>query len=236
VLTIACFKWANPGGYQLPSQRVTTYGAEWVRKLRDGVARHYNKPHRFVCVTDDATGLDDIECVPIWDTHKDMGGCYRRLMIFAPEMRELLGPRFVTIDLDCVITGDLTPIFERREDFVMNSYHGQPGHGQHYNGSLIMMNAGSRKKVWDRFDPVESPRLIKESPGMVVGTDQAWIRLTLGNKEARFTEADGVYEYKHSAKMRRGSLPDDARIVFFSGPCSPETEMERHAWIKKHWR
>jgi hypothetical protein len=151
-------------------------------------------------------------------------------------MRELLGPRFIAIDLDCVITGDLAPIFERTEDFVMNAYCCPRENDQHYNGSLIMMNAGSRKKVWDRFDPVESPRLIRESRGTVIGTDQAWIRLTLGKGEARFTEADGVYDYKHSAKMRRGGLPDDARIVFFSGPRNPETEMGKRKWIAQNWR
>jgi hypothetical protein len=230
VLTVVCFKWRNPGGFQLPSQEVTTYSEQYVIKLRNSVARHYRRPHRFVCVTDEP--IDDIECRPLWTDYLHMGGCYNRLKIFSPEMRAVLGERFVCVDLDCVITGDLRPVFDRPEDFVMNRYSRPQDRDQHYNGSLILMTAGCRAHVWDQFDPIKSPAAIAEAQARndVIGTDQAWIRLVLGKSEARFE--DRVYDYRHDAFRR---LPDDASMVFFSGRRSPETEIKRHRWIASHW-
>jgi hypothetical protein len=235
VLTVACFLWKKSAqGFQLPSMRVTSYGPDWVIRLRNMVRRNYPHPHRFVCVTDDAAGLENVETIPLWDQCRNLGGCYNRLYIFSEDMREILGDRFIAIDLDCVITGDLTPVFHRTEPFVIARYNTME-RDQRYNGSMILMDAGARAKVWNTFDPVESPRAIAANSRTVIGSDQAWIRLTLGRNEARFTEADGVYDYKHSKAMRNG-LPDDARIVFFSGPRSPATEYACKAWIRQHWQ
>ena len=77
------------------------------------VARHYRRAHRFVCITDDAKGIDgDIRTVPIWNDFAHLRGpngvnCYRRLRAFSAEAADLIGPRFVSLDLDCVITADV---------------------------------------------------------------------------------------------------------------------------------
>ena len=53
-VTILCMKWG------------TMYGPEYVNHLREGVARHLKRPHRFVCFTDDATGLrPDVQALPL---------------------------------------------------------------------------------------------------------------------------------------------------------------------------
>src|SRR4030095_16148363 len=60
MLTVVCWKWRRPVTYR------SQYAPETVHTLRRMVAAHYAKPHRFVCVTDDPTGLDGIETIPIW--------------------------------------------------------------------------------------------------------------------------------------------------------------------------
>ena len=233
VLTVACFRWKNDGiGRVLPAQEVSSYAPEWVYKLRDGVARHYAKPHRFVCITDEPEALPDVETVPLWPDHAELGGCYRRLKLFDPEM-DLLGDRFVTLDLDCVITGNLAPLLDRTEDFVVNAHAGKMPPDQRYNGSMMLMDRGARPQVWAQFDPVASVARLK-AEARYVGTDQAWLRMTLGRDEARFAAVDGVYDVRHSPGISR-NLPDNARIVFFSGPRDPETEMGKVPWIKRHW-
>ena len=53
-VTIICMKWGS------------MYGPEYVNHLREGVSRHLRRPHRFVCFTDDATGLrPDVEVQPL---------------------------------------------------------------------------------------------------------------------------------------------------------------------------
>jgi hypothetical protein len=204
MITVACFRWRNlKQGFVLPAQHVSRYPVEWVYKLRDGVARHYSKPHRFVCITDEPEALQGVETLPLWP------------------------------DLDAVIVGDLAPLFDRSEDFVINAHAGKKPPRQHYNGSMALMNRGARPQVWREFDPQITPAQLQDDPE-VVGTDQAWIRTILGDGEARFTAADGVYDVRHSPGLDR-RLPDNARIVFFSGPRDPETEMDRVPWIEECW-
>lgn len=231
-LTFVCFKWKKPKkGFVLPAA-ISAYTAEHVNTLWRMLYRHYHKPFRFVCVTDDPRGVE-CETLPLWDKHLSHGGCFNRLYTFSPDMKKLLGKRFVCIDLDCVITGDITDLFTGRPDFVINSYHPLPNRShpdQHYNGALYMMNAGCRRQVWDNFDPDTSVRLIQNNHKLCVGSDQAWIRLCLGKGEERFTNDDGVYE----VRQFNDKLPADARIVFFAGARDPS--QLRYGWVAEHWK
>lgn len=235
MISVVCFKWAKPG-YR------STFTAQHVNTLRSMVARHYPDPHRFICITDDAAGIDaDIECVPLWNTYGDLKNptwpdigpsCYRRLKAFSAEFEEIAGPRFVCVDLDVVITGDLRPLWNRSEDFVI---YASWKANYSYNGSMFMMTAGARRQVWDTFDPLESPQ--QASAAGMTGSDQAWIQYCLGKKEATWTVHDGVYSYHH-LRTKQWRLPADARIVFFHGPTDPWSEeaARQSPWVRKYYR
>lgn len=232
MLTFVCFKWKKPkGGFALPAV-ISEYTSEHVNVLERMLKRHYHKPHRLVCVTDDP---EHINCrtVALWDKHLELGGCFNRLYTFSPDMRGLFGGRFVCIDLDCVIVGDVTPLFDRKEDFVINSYKPmpfRPAPDQCYNGGLYMMDAGARAHVWDTFDPESSVKQIQQQPEVCIGSDQAWIRLCLGRGEARWTNKQGVYE----ARQFQDRLPEDARLVFFAGARDPS--LRKFQWVLEHWK
>ena len=54
MVNVICMKWGS------------MYGPEYVNHLRAGVARHLRRPHRFVCFTDDGSGLDPaVEVMPL---------------------------------------------------------------------------------------------------------------------------------------------------------------------------
>lgn len=235
MLDIVTFKWKPPAGYR------STFGPETVNVLRAMVDRHYRQPHRFTCITDDPTGIDaDIRIVPMWRDYADLpsphGGknpsCYRRLKLFSAEAAEFIGPRFVAVDLDVVITGDLGPLWDRPEPFVAwGDTNPQPG--SHYNGSMLLMTAGARRQVWDRFDPQTSPQLALK--GRCWGSDQGWISYCLGPGEARWNKADGVYSYRNHIQST-GVLPENARVVVFHGsqdPWSPRPQAL--PWVRQHW-
>jgi hypothetical protein len=97
---------------------------------------------------------------------------------------------------------------------------------------MFMMEAGCREQVWESFDKDYSPKIIERRPKLCIGSDQAWIRLVLGKNEARWSNDDGVYEYRQV----RSGLPENAKIVFFSGKRDPSTLYERHNWIRENWR
>lgn len=236
MLNIVCFKWKSPTGYR------STFGPKTVNTLRRMVERNYQKPHRFNCVTDDPTGIDpDIRVIKLWDDFAKVPSphghgqpsCYRRLKIFSDEAEQIIGPRFVSLDLDCVITRDMVPVWDRKEDFVI---WGDTSPRTPYNGSMILMTAGSRRKVWEEFDPHTSPAIATKKG--YFGSDQAWIGACLGPNETKWTRFDGVYSYRNDIRPRRGDLPDDARIVIMHGqwdPWSPEV-WGRHPWVRQNYR
>jgi hypothetical protein len=102
LVNVICMKWG------------TMYGAAYVNHLRAGVARHLRQPHRFVCFTDDAGGLDpSIEAMPLPSLGLPTGHNDRRwqkLAVFAPQLADLRGTTLF-LDLDLVVIDDLAPFF-----------------------------------------------------------------------------------------------------------------------------
>lgn len=241
MISVVTFKWRPVLGYR------SAYGPEQVHTLRNMVARHYQKPHRFICVTDDATGLDDgIEVVPLWDDYAEIpnpsfkGGpnCYRRLKVFSRDIGQLLGERFVCMDLDMLITGDLSPLLDRTEDFIGWK---NPNPLWPLNGSFFMLTAGARPKVWESFDPETSPAI--SHAAKCRGSDQGWMSYVLGTGEATWDKSDGVYSFqdeitkRHPAFLRMAQLPSNAKVVVFHGPIDPwSKEAGRVSWIREHYR
>lgn len=221
------------------------YTPEHVVRLQRSVTKHLSMPHRFICITDRPQSAfpSGVEVVPIWDDLACYGGCYRRLKAFSSDMGDVLGERFVSMDLDCVVTGSLDPLFDRPEDFVIWA---DPSPRQPYCGSMFMMNAGARREVWEKFDKGNAD-LTKRNFGYI-GTDQAWIS-SMCKGEATWSRKDGVYSIFHFRQgkfgtienmARRGiqrELPDDARVVFFHGKQDPSMEKVHSVlpWIADHW-
>lgn len=236
MLTVLCWRWRPRPGYRSKFEPAT------VNILRRMVARHYPDPHRFACVTDDPEGLDpEVEVIPAWNDFAGIpspaGGmnpsCYRRLRMFDPAIGAVFGPRFVSLDLDLVVTGDLRPLWNRSEDFVI---WGDSNPRTFYNGSMILMTAGARSHVWTRFDPVSSPKASRAAGHF--GSDQGWISHCLGPHEMKWTKADGVYSYRYQIVERLGGqLPANARLVVFHGKPDPwDSEPQRRAWVRQHWQ
>lgn len=229
--SVVCFKWRSPRGYR------STFTAHHVEALRLMVRRHYPVPHRFICVTDDPAGLGpEVEVVPLWDDFANVPSphghhnpsCYRRLKVFTPEIDRLLGARFVCLDLDTVIVGDLRPLWDRTEDFVI---WGETNPRSFYNGSMFLLTAGARRQVWDQFDPRTSPGVALRSGKF--GSDQGWISYCLGPGEATWGRQDGVYSFRVHLQPHGGALPENARIVMFHGKVDPDDiEAQRYDWVR----
>lgn len=230
-MTVICWKWTPIKGYR------SAFGPETVNILRRMVARHYPQPHRFVCVTDDARGIDaDIEVMPdfgdfanVPSPHGHMNpSCYRRLRLFHPQAAEWFGDRFVSLDLDAVVTGDLSALWNRPEDFVV---WGNTNRTTLYNGSMVLMTAGARPKVWTAFDPATSPNKAKASGSF--GSDQGWMSYCLGPGEAKWSTADGVYSFRNDIQATK-RLPENARIVMFHGRTDPWSPVgQQMPWVRQ---
>lgn len=213
------------------------YGRQHVEKLFAAVNENLSLPHENVLITDspgDYANVDRI--VPLWSDYRHLPGwrgqghgCWHRLKAFDRETGLQLGKRFVWLDLDCVITGSLDPLFDRPEDFVAWKDSNPP---TPYCGSMMMMDAGARQSVWDEFNRDHEAAMLKAKG--LIGTDQAWIGRHLGEAEATWGPEDGVCNYKFDIVRRHnGQLPSNARIVFFTGACDPSQPelQEKHEWL-----
>lgn len=203
------------------------------------IHRNLNLPHRFVVVTDQPGARFDplVEPVPLWDDWRrltrshdwgdDRPSCYVRLKAFSADAGLILGERFVSIDLDCVVCSTLDPLFERDEDFlIIRRTALNPTEARTtYQGSMWLMSAGARRRVWEDFHGEKSVRQTLD----YLGTDQAWISYKLGPNEKGWNETDGVYCFRNLQEAHRYDLPDNARIVFFNTREKPWEHRQRRA-------
>lgn len=146
--TVICLKWG------------TRYGPEYVNKLHSMVARNTKRPLRFVCITDDATGLNEgieIKPMPEFDlpeTFRFKG--FRRMFLFKESLYDLTGP-VLHFDVDLLITGSVDDFFDYKPEapYIVAENWTQPGQGIG-NMSVFRYNIGSQTKIWNRFraDPL----------------------------------------------------------------------------------
>lgn len=201
----------------------------WARMI----ARHLSMPHRFVLMTDYTGAEFDplITPVALWEDWRELKNsawgadkpqCYVRLKAFSREAAELLGPRFVSIDLDIVVLAALDPLFDRAEDFLIlrRTPLNQSERSSTYQGSMWLMTAGARERVWSEFKGAET--VAAAAP--YIGTDQAVMRHVLGPDEKGWTEEDGVYCFRNiqrAGAKYAARAPKNARIVVFNSAKKP---------------
>lgn len=251
MLTVATFLWHDPN-FKWGS--LFHYTPRHVDRLARAVKENLHIPHRFIVITDQemtySKAVDDV--IPLWDDFRELGSCYTRLKCFDPAMHYILGDRFVWLDLDCMICGDLTPLFSRPEDFIVwrpNYHNTLMTPRRQFCGSMLMMDAGCRPQVWEEFNPETSPQIIRDLN--YVGSDQAWITYVLGvDDEASWSREDGVLSFRGDI-TKHNSLPgremrlygrvqkpkEDARILFFHGNFDISMPMlhKYYPWIKEYW-
>lgn len=239
MITFLAWKWSQPG-YRV------TYKAEhvnvWCRMLR----RHYQKPMRLLCVTDDPAGITECETFPLWPDHRNIVNpngdqlprCYARLKMFDAATTESMGipinTRVASLDLDVVLLRDISPVFDRDERFVGWKGPGNASRPTFYNGSLMLFRAGQLQRIWDSFDPASSPA--KARAANYFGSDQGWISYVLRGGAPGWGTPDGVYSYK--SHVINKDFPTAPRLISFNGKHKPwqRAVQAQSPWILQHWR
>ncbi|QQA44044.1 glycosyl transferase [Pelagovum pacificum] len=250
-ITVACIKWG------------TLFGPEYVNRLYSGVRRNLSAPVRFLCMTEHAEGLHpDVEVLPLPEEpfHAEMAaalavanrqGAMRKVSLFRPGLIEGLSGPVLGFDLDVVITGDLSPIWEMapgkvamRADWV-EARRGRPtGHG-----SVFRYAPDRHGYLYE--DIAKAPTAEVEKAR---GSEQRYTSLKAqGRGDFAYIDKDLVVSFKHDCLglppvnwLRPARLPDNARVVCFHGhPKMPEAvdgysgSLLRYAkpvpWLQDHW-
>lgn len=173
-------------------------GAEYVAKLRAGVASNLTLPARWVTVTERHVP-DGIE------------GWWSKLAMFRPGFLE---GRCLFFDLDTVITGSLDDLASYPGPFAALDDFLAPGQLQ---SSVMAWEAGEMDDVWLRWEAAGFPQFDPRG-------DQAWID-EMRPEAVRLQDEfpDQIVSFK--AHCARG-VPHDARAVCFHGLPRPHAMAE----------
>ncbi|MGF1561942.1 MAG: hypothetical protein ACFB3T_07160 [Geminicoccaceae bacterium] len=240
--TVLCMKWG------------TRYGPEFVNRLYRSVYRHLDAGFRFVCLTDDASGLEaGIEPLPIPDLPIPPpfeNQPWRKLVVWADRLHDLSGPCLV-LDLDIVITGDLAPFFTFEPGRFCVIHNWTQPTKRIGNTSVFRLEIGGHPYILERYlaDPAAihagwriEQQYISETISDMVFWPDAWVRTfklhCLPNMPMRLWQTP--------------SLPDDAKIIAFPGHPDPDEALagcwpapwykkiyktvRPTPWIGDHWR
>ncbi len=235
MLSVVCWKWG------------ALYGPEYVTRLASMLKRHLHLPFTLHCITDDAAGIETegpngiVNVHPMYAEHGELGrgglrSNFRRLRIFDREMGAVFGPRILQLDLDAVITGDVTPLFDRPEPLVMVLQSNAGGRWT-YNTSMVLMDAGVLHGMWAAFHAAPQQVWQMARARGWNCSDQAVVNdWVLQHKVpvASWGEGDAVQAYwrKNNKQLRPGT-----RIVLFYGRenVHDAAVQARSPWISAYW-
>ncbi|MBS0229402.1 MAG: glycosyltransferase [Proteobacteria bacterium] len=243
MVNVLCIKWG------------TKYGPEYVNRLRSMVKRNLSREHRFVCLTDDRSGIDpDIEVfdipkvdIPDFDSFKPWAKAHGWLKVtsFANPLHDITGTTLF-IDLDVVIVGSLDRFFEPAGEFlVIREWDKRDGTG---NTSVYRYEAGAHPDLLDRIrhDQASVLREVRNEQEYVTGALAAQGKLG-------YWPAEWVRSFKrHCIPKPLGwfgtpSIPKDAAVIAFHGRPFPDDALAGRSgkwfrkvrptpWIAEHWR
>jgi hypothetical protein len=233
MLPIVTWKWHSVNGPR--------YGPAYVNRLRAMLARHLHLPHELVCVTDDATGLDArIRIVPMPRDWMHTPRCRRRMWQFDRARVAEFGPRFLHLDLDTVLTDDITAIVDRPEPLVCWRAH----YAGVVSPAFMLLETGYLHELYVRFaaDPDGYP----VSTGVRQASDLAMLNHFLKDRPAPATwdERDGFVPYFGAGYQRfehlglgpsHQTLPAGTRVVLLGGADLAVLEEGRYPWVREHY-
>lgn len=228
-VNILCLKWG------------TLYSAEYVNRLYRGVKSHLSRPFRFVCVTDDPTGLvESVETAPIPPKPPKMEfmgwydrwpNIYIKLCLFEKGLANLEGPTLF-LDIDQVIVGDLDCFFDYKPgefciirnwvEWRKRIFRKVPFCG---NSSCFRFEAGEKSDYIYRRFLSDLPLALDDR---LYTTEQAYMTHAVGFDRVNFWPDNFVRSFKRSCvwpwplnHFLTPRLPADTRILCFHGNPSP---------------
>ena len=214
MLTVWCVWWRDPAN----PDKYTEYH---VLRLATTVAKNLTIPHRFVCITKER--LNNVETMP---PPVDWPGWWGKLGLFR---YGIAAPLNLYLDLDVVVTGDLTPIVESidQHSMAMPLNWAQSGHGGCQSSVMVWRSCLLTNQIYTQFDPADIHWPPKQ-PWKYYG-DQEWIThlRDTGVIRVRPIPEQYVKSYKYHCKQ---GLPADCRVAVFHG--EPKPESVKASWFQ----
>ncbi len=233
-VNVVCMKWG------------TLYGPEYVNRLYGSVARNLTRSHRFVCLTDDPSGVrEEVECAPIPALRVDppYGDlAWRKLVLHRPGLAGLSGTALY-LDLDVVIVGGLDPFFEHSGHFciIHNWTHPDRIVG---NSSVFRFEIGGQEDVLGLYKSRPTRYWVDAHRN-----EQTFLSHALGPSRMTYWPPEWCVSFKRHCLprfplnfVRDARVPVGARIVVFHGHPNPHEALQGewsaplHKRLYKHMR
>lgn len=236
--TVLCMKWG------------TKYGPEYVNRLYAMVRRHLRGDFDFVCLTDRDDGVrSEVRCLPIPDLALPDGlpeRGWKKLTTFEADLHGLRGTALF-LDLDVVITDDITPFFDEPGEFLIIHDWKRPWRITG-NSSVYRFELGAHADVLAEF------RATHEQVRQRLRNEQAFLSEVIHRQgKLRYWPADWCRSFKYHCIprwplnfWRPPTVPAGTRIVIFHGEVNPPDALAGRRnrrwrrmlpapWIAAHW-
>jgi len=211
-----------------------------VRRLRDQVAQHMSRPHRFVCITDEPEWIGSLYGIPCIALDRSLvvaGKCTPRLQLFRRDAGERIGTdRILHIALGTEVVGPLDPLVERTDPLVLlrNPVHGERPRFPPFSSAVMLVRSGTLPRAYDDF----VPHVPLRTPWSNDACD--WLSVHAPPTVATFGPADGIHDEARlprtwSQAGARSALPEGARLVTFERRRGPWDDNARatHPWLAR---
>jgi hypothetical protein len=137
------------------------YPVEYVTNLRAMVAKHLQRPHRFVCLTDHPEQLPpSVEGIAIEHPAR-VAGWWAKLHLFSG----VLTGRVLYLDLDTLVVDDLSPIVDYPSPFALvphaGTFNGRDGKHvvKRFNSSVMVWGDAVNAHLWQDWTLSVAERL-----------------------------------------------------------------------------
>jgi hypothetical protein len=236
-VNVICMKWGEK------------YNATDVNILFSMVQKHLTKEHRFICFTDNSTGINqDVECFDIPKIDVPPNKAYspwKKLAMFSPKLANIKG-KILFLDLDIVIMDNIDCFFDYADKFTIIENWTQMGQGIG-NSSVYCFTAGEHQDVFNYYcqNTTEVTSLYKNEQiylskkiGDIKYWPDAWCK-----SFKRHCLRSHILRYFLAPKQ-----PDSAKIIVFHGNPKPSDAIEGGFfgnilkytkpayWLKKHYQ
>ena len=221
------------------------YGSDYVNQLYSGVRRNLKREFRFVCFTDDPSGIRlEVDIQPLVEL--DVPEPWQRtpwlkLALFEDGLADLRGAALY-LDLDIVISGQLDDLFDwhpgrrciirdwERWHQRISRRHGLPG-----NSSVFRFEAGQSGEVLEKFYSEKDQALSRYR----VVSGQRYLTEAMGGPD--WWPSDWVVSFKRNCIppvplnfFRVSKVPPNARIVVFHGHPNPHEAIAGYRSLRPH--
>lgn len=199
-------------------------GVDYVNALFSSVIMHSRRPLQFICLVDPDGMLRAKEYnfgITLRPLPAGLKGWWNKLAMFRPTMLPR-GP-IVYIDLDTIITGDITPLLDYRGKFAMLRDFMRPTTSPRASG-VMAWNNRQELGIWEAYEAEGRPTPPPDEAG-----DQEFIAKHVETADLLQNIMDGIYSYKIHCK---DGLPSDARLVCFHG--LPRPHQVNDEWVTRH--